>query len=650
MIVGGPNVVNDNLVFNFDAHNAKSYPGEPVTNRVDLKNIRCSYGDDSLWDFFSAADQINSAIKWSTTDGIYKMVIRTATNLGLGIVIPATVSASTSYLFSVRNFIRSRTAAADDRGWLIRFYDASDNIINNVGGYYQQSTSSSAPGPSNGVVSTVTSVSFTTPSNTVRVEFYVGYGGSPEQGDAVRFEHPMVTETSYITPFVKSTVPGDEGTYSSRPKSAELVVHSNVGSGSTFVDSSPWGHTLTTEGSVTRSSSQSKFGSQSIYFGTYGDSIKINDSSAFNVGSNDFTVDGWMYCTTATDYAGLWTQGGTSGHYQLNNCEISSTRKLRWLIRNTSSTLLDLSTNASIFDLNTWNHFAFIRDGSRWSIYLNGVRVATTTGVTGSIEDLPWHAYIGNRHINGSAGYQFYGYLDEIRFTNGHALWVNDFDPPTRRAANGGIIDISRNGCNGNLMNMVGTGEAHYRNGKTIRLVSGNAGATYVDFDGSDDKIQVGNIPQIFNGSVSMESWFFWNDDTRSIIFGNYNQGAGGHDVNFEKLTSGSLRFYWNRGERDVSTAANVVTTSGEWQHIVMVRDVSNNNFRFYVNGSLIQTTSNAGSNITSTGSTFRIGADTRDGTTVTNGGCSTVRLYSIALTDAQVLKNYNATKGRFGL
>ena len=57
-----------------------------------------------------------------------------------------------------------------------------------------------------------------------------------------------------------------------------------------------------------------------------------------------------------------------------------------------------------------------------------------------------------------------------------------------------------------------------------------------------------------------------------------------------------------------------------------------------------------AGSNIPTTGTTFRIGADTRNGATVTNGDISAVRMYSQALTAAEVAQNYNAQKSRFGL
>ena len=191
-----------------------------------------------------------------------------------------------------------------------------------------------------------------------------------------------------------------------------------------------------------------------------------------------------------------------------------------------------------------------------------------------------------------------------------------------------------------NLMSQASPGTL--QNGVGFNTANGG----FWEFDGVDDKIEVTNFPiSVFNGSCTMESWVYWNDDSRSIILGNYNVGA--NDVNFEKLDNYRLRFYWNRGERDVTTSYNAVSGS-VWQCVVFVRDTAANAFKFYVNGILVQTTSNDGSNIASTGSTFRIGADSRNGSTVTNGDISTVRMYNRALTAAEVLQNYNAQKNRF--
>ena len=179
------------------------------------------------------------------------------------------------------------------------------------------------------------------------------------------------------------------------------------------------------------------------------------------------------------------------------------------------------------------------------------------------------------------------------------------------------------------------------------------------DFDGTDDKGVVTNFPHIWADSVTMECVVKFEDDGRSIIFGNYNVSA--NDVNFEKLTNGVLRFYWNRGERDITSSSGVVTTNGSsYHHCVFVRDVYNNCFKFYVDGILVNTISNAGTNITFTSNsgftmpsghnTFRFGGDTRNGDTIHNGEIPIIRLYNRCLKADEVTRNFNAYKNRFNL
>jgi len=196
-----------------------------------------------------------------------------------------------------------------------------------------------------------------------------------------------------------------------------------------------------------------------------------------------------------------------------------------------------------------------------------------------------------------------------------------------------------------NLMSQASPGTL--QNGVGFNTANGG----FWEFDGVDDKIEVTNFPtSIFNGPCTMEAWIYWNDDTRSVIIGNYDQGAGGHDINYEKNPGGDLRFYWDRGSAN-AFSGNGAVAIGEWQHVIIVRDVSGNAVKFYVNGSLVTTVSGqAGSNIPTTGTTFRIGADSRNGATVTNGDISIVKMYNIALTSAEVTQNFNAQKSRFGL
>jgi hypothetical protein len=89
--------------------------------------------------------------------------------------------------------------------------------------------------------------------------------------------------------------------------------------------------------------------------------------------------------------------------------------------------------------LNTWTHIAFVFTGSTSKIYINGVDVtkpssptpATTWGVTGVNGD-GW--YIGKRWDTGASQY-FKGYISNLRFVNGTAVYTSEFIVPARLSA-----------------------------------------------------------------------------------------------------------------------------------------------------------------------------------------------------------------------
>jgi hypothetical protein len=87
--------------------------------------------------------------------------------------------------------------------------------------------------------------------------------------------------------------------------------------------------------------------------------------------------------------------------------------------------------------------------------------------------------------------------------------------------------------------------------------------------------------------------------------------------------------------------------SAGVWYHYVGTYDAAT--IRMYVNGSSYSSTSYAG--VSSSGGTVRIArrwdADTSVGNFI-NGAIPTVKIYNRALTAAEVLQNYNATKNRF--
>jgi hypothetical protein len=183
---------------------------------------------------------------------------------------------------------------------------------------------------------------------------------------------------------------------------------------------------------------------------------------------------------------------------------------------------------------------------------------------------------------------------------------------------NGNTNDISGSGLNGIPTNIT------YTNGKIGQAAS---------FNGTDSMVEVSNFPLVFNGSVSLSGWAYYLDDSRGIVFGNYNSF---NDINFEKGANRQLRIYWNRGERDVYSSVNAFPLN-EWFHFVLVRNVNLDRFEFWVNGILVNAVSSVGSDVISTSQTFRIGRDSRTGTTTTNGLLNDIRLYDHALSDMEI-------------
>jgi hypothetical protein len=129
------------------------------------------------------------------------------------------------------------------------------------------------------------------------------------------------------------------------------------------------------------------------------------------------------------------------------------------------------------------------------------------------------------------------------------------------------------------------------------------------------------------------------------IVTETYFGTTGQINFNLGSTLSGAvLRVgYYNSGWNE-SGPYNL--TANNWYHIVGNFDGSN--FRLYINGVNLVTTANGGTPASNTGG-IRL-MRRWDGDEYWGGHLSTVRIYNRALSDQEILQNYNATKGRYGL
>jgi hypothetical protein len=180
---------------------------------------------------------------------------------------------------------------------------------------------------------------------------------------------------------------------------------------------------IVTNNGVTFSSSIKKIGSYSGYFN--GSSyLSAADSTDWEFGTGDFTLDCWFYCTDTTGYKSILS------HYY--NTSGSTGWILVVLNGNLGFWSFDLAVsmgNITAVSASTWYHVAVVRNSGTVKVYLNGILQATQV-VTWNDSDNNQQLLVGKYSDIWSDG-NFIGYIDEVRISKGIARWTSNFTPPS---------------------------------------------------------------------------------------------------------------------------------------------------------------------------------------------------------------------------
>ena len=611
MIKGGPKIIDDSLVLCLDAHDAKSYAGEPVTNLVTSSavdfSVRSTYGGNTFSQVADSESPSGYACEMSYTGTVNSSArsrFGAATNIptsGTGFVsIWAKKSAGPSTTMRPAIFTGTYWYILDPLdGGSIYFTDE----YRPFGKAVSFGTASAGPNPG----------------------FSMTYGGNSTANDKTRWIKPQVTTLSYNTPFADLT----------RPNQIDFISHGDVGSGTTFTDSSVNNLTLTSSNGASHAGT-GPFGGPAMSFErASSQQITSPSTSLCDFGTGDFTIDFWfnMNSGTATNTRmhALNIGSGSSTNVSFDFNDSGYGIWLYWM--SGGSNYIRQSGNYRNDGL--WHHCAFVRDNGTCRLwidgaYIGGVSYATQIGATQSL-------YIGS-----TGGHYWDGYIDEVRIVKGTALWKgsSDFAPPTSRGKNAPLLDRTTNNNNGTLVNGTNTGVTNYRDGQVIMPVANS----YLEFDGTDDYISTsfGNGHNPATNPISYTLWVkaHTNSGSRMIfVQGNWN---GNYRAYF-----GYTGAKWGMGIQSSgwgSTQGGDAVTTNTWNHMCMVFEGST--CKWYRNGNLMFSKSY-------TSFTFNqnliIGEDNYDSTDrFWDGEIAQVLVHNKALTAAEVLNNYSATKNRF--
>ena len=391
----------------------------------------------------------------------------------------------------------------------------------------------------------------------------------------------------YTTAFTPPTVPLMEVSGTSLLTLQNNQSHNNSG----FTDSSTINNVLTVHGTPIQGS-LSPF-SQTGWSGYFSGSTDcLNLPSSFAFGTNNFTIEAWIFL-------GKSTGSGIGASIFDKRGLYNTSTGIAFLVEGVGN-FVGFRTNGNTLylgslsaPLNTWTHVALVKISGVIYLYVNGV-LSTSLSYATSLTDTS--AAIG-RSTDSNASYYFNGYISNLRVINGTGLYSTAFTPPTSpltAIANTSLLTLQDNKFKDNSTNAysittVGTPSIQpYTPFPPIKDYSTTAcgGSTY--FNGTTDWLYTAASNSfVFPGDFTIEAWVNFDaigTNPQSI----YGQISG---------TYFDVRWYGSSNQWQISLNGAAGTSLGGassvqpkvWMHVAFVR--SSGVIKLYLNGVATATT-----------------------------------------------------------
>ena len=361
------------------------------------------------------------------------------------------------------------------------------------------------------------------------------------------------------------------------------------------------------------------------YFDGSGDYLSAPSNAALDCGTGDWTIECWTYISTRTNgyplvfgnNRGSWTTDALA----LTNSNADSSPN--WLDKfvfgwnnggfispsaGTSQLLVSNATN----DLNTWYHFAVVRNGTSIKMYRNGVEVASATISSGASFNWGYNgALVGGGNWDGAGSY-YNGYISNLRLVKGTAVYTAAFTPPSSPVTSITNTSLLLNATNAAIFDNSMKNDLETVGNAQISTSVKKFGTGSMAFDGSGDYLlmPLNTQLQLGSGNFTIEFWLnlVSRDTSGACIFANYNSFTTGALSFFAgHATSSSTKYQiaCNGTFPAIQSSANVAYN--QWDHFAIVRN--GNTLTLYINGTADGTFSMTGISVDGVGSNWIVGA-----------------------------------------
>jgi hypothetical protein len=192
----------------------------------------------------------------------------------------------------------------------------------------------------------------------------------------------------------------------------------------------------TAENGAVISTATSKYYGSSLHLGLMADDRKVlfGVSSDLNIGSSDFTIEGWWYFTSNTvGYQCLASHAGDTGDQQNGwILYMESNNQLTFAATNNGGWPLGVGAGLSPAT-NQWHHISVTRQSNNTRMFLNGSQVGSTSTAVVNIS-LPSsrELRIGNYQFFPGEEKGFQGYAQDFRLYIGVAKYTTNFTVPDK--------------------------------------------------------------------------------------------------------------------------------------------------------------------------------------------------------------------------
>jgi hypothetical protein len=379
----------------------------------------------------------------------------------------------------------------------------------------------------------------------------------------------------------------------------------NNSTNNTFIDSSSNNFTITRTGTPAQGS-LNPFGSVWSNYFNGSSYLSIPANNSFVTGTGDFTIEGWIYVTDLSairSICGTRTIADTTTGWNLA------------VLTNGSMQIYDnigyAATGAGSVTTNTWCHFAFVRLNNVFYSYINGIQKASSACTRSWTQNTFW---VGVNGGDLASGAPFLGYISDIRFINGTALYTATFTPsitPLTAVTNTVLLTCATNRFRdistvSNAITVTGTPSVErfnpFGNNNVSYSTSTNSGSMYF----SDSSNALTDSTTAFNLGTNpfcIEMWFYWTGGASSGYSGLCGSASDykiALSIWNSKIMYGasSTGNSWNILAAESSVGSNTIIPN-QWNHFVLCR--TGNTFTGFLNGERDLTTTSSASIISRT-------------------------------------------------